>query len=113
MNQELNKKQIAALKKLLLTKSGKVNKTLIPRLNILDLVLNVKMGVYEYYNDSYNRKIATNLNYDFIANLLRILDVNYKVENDAPRGGKCGWHLVCLRKHKFDLIEFIKIVEGR
>jgi len=92
---KLAQKQLTALKGLLITQKGVINKNYS---NVSVIFDEFFKGGKVYYVTTSNRKYVTQGFYERIADVCDILKISYKDMNDAPRGGRLGDYIKISRK---------------
>lgn len=110
LKMRLTKKQALKISDLLLTKQGTLRANYKNINNIFNNLFDAEK-VY-YYSSSYSKGyIFTTDYYDKIAPLLQLLKIDYKIGNDAPRGGKNGDYIQLYRKRNITLNSIVEDVK--
>lgn len=110
---KLNKTQVAKIQKLICTKSGAINKSMLHNLKMGIVKLMVCRPLH-YMNEGSKGKYAyPRSNLVIASEVVEIMGYDVADLNDAPRGGVCGNHYLKLgNKVNFDWDLFVKVIES-
>lgn len=109
---KLNKTQIAKIQKLICTKSGAINKSMVHNLKV-GIVQLMNGQTLHYMNEgSRGKRSYPTTTLVMAAEVVEIMGYEIDNRNDAPLGGVCGDHYLKFgNKVSFDWGLFVEVIE--